>query len=37
MMVNKTAAGPRNFDVEWHCMTADNVHTGTHGVVLQFQ
>jgi len=37
MMVNKTAAGPRNFDIEWHCMTAGNAHTGTDISVLQFR
>jgi hypothetical protein len=37
LMVNKTATGPRNFDLEWHCMTADGVHTGTEIRVLQFQ
>lgn len=37
MMVNKTAAGPRDFDIEWHCVTAGNAHTGTDIAVLQFQ
>jgi hypothetical protein len=37
MLVNKTAAGRRNFDLEWHCMTADNVHTGTDISLLQFK
>lgn len=37
MMVNKTAAGARNFDLEWHCMTAGNVHTGTDIALQQFQ
>lgn len=29
MIINKTKAGTRNVAVEYHCMTADNVHTGT--------
>ena len=37
MMVNKTGAGARNFDLEWHCMTAANAHTGTDIAVQQFQ
>lgn len=37
MMVNKTAAGARSFDLEWHCVTADNVHTGTDIKFQQFQ
>lgn len=37
MMVNKTAAGARSFDLEWHCMSADNVHTETETTVQQFQ
>jgi hypothetical protein len=36
MMVNKTAAGARNFDIEWHCMTADGQHAGTDIIVRQF-
>jgi hypothetical protein len=36
MMVNKTAAGQRNFDIEWHCMTAGNLHTGTDISLQQF-
>lgn len=36
MMVNKTAAGARDFDIEWHCMTADGLHTATDIVVRQF-
>jgi hypothetical protein len=37
VMVNKTAAGARDFDIEWHCMTAGNQHTGTDIIVDQFQ
>jgi len=37
MMVNKTGAGPRTFDVIWHCRTSANIHTGTSIQVLQFQ
>lgn len=37
LMVNKTAAGPRNFDIEWHCLAAGNVHTGTDISLQQFK
>lgn len=45
VMVNKTAAGPRNFDIEWHCVTtghdhdhSGNIpHTGTEILVDQFK
>ncbi|MGR9053494.1 MAG: hypothetical protein ACU84J_12675 [Gammaproteobacteria bacterium] len=37
MILDKTAAGPRAFEVTWHCETADGVHTGTDIVVRQFQ
>lgn len=37
MMANKTIAGARNFEVEWHCMTANHVHTGTDILVDQFE
>lgn len=33
----KTAAGARIFDVIWHCVTSNDVHTGTDIAVLQFQ
>jgi hypothetical protein len=36
MMLTKTAAGARAFDLEWHCMTATNVHTGTDILVDQY-
>lgn len=29
MIVSKTKAGTRNVAVDYHCMTADHVHTGT--------
>ncbi|OQK15718.1 hypothetical protein AU255_16030 [Methyloprofundus sedimenti] len=37
VMLDKTAAGPRRFDLIWHCVTADDIHTGTDIVVKQFQ
>ena len=37
MMVNKTAAGARHFDLEWHCYTSTNAHTGTDITLQQFQ
>jgi hypothetical protein len=37
MMLNKTLAGARSFDIEWHCVAADGAHTGTEIIVDQFQ
>ena len=37
ILVNKTDAGARRFDVIWHCMTEDHVHTGTDILLRQFQ
>ncbi len=37
MMLNKTAAGARTFDIEWHCVAANNQHTGTDITVQQFK
>lgn len=37
LSITKTAAGARQFDAVWHCMTFDNQHTGTDIAVLQFQ
>jgi len=37
MILNKTDVGPRRFDLIWHCMTKDHVHTGTDITVRQFQ
>lgn len=37
MIVNKTDVGPRQFDIIWHCMTEDHIHTGTDITVRQFQ
>lgn len=37
MIVNKTDAGTRVFDIEWHCNTASGVHTGTDIGVAQFE
>lgn len=36
IIVNKTDAGVRSFDLEWHCNTADGIHTGTEIGVSQF-
>lgn len=35
--ISKTAAGPRNFTVTYHCMTAGGTHTGTDITVFQVQ
>ncbi len=35
LMVSTTGAGARNFIAEWHCETADNVHTGTTEIVVR--
>lgn len=37
LILNKTMAGVRDFDLEWHCMTADNLHTGTDIIVDQYE
>jgi len=37
VMVNKTNAGERAFDLEWHCTAASGAHTATDIGVLQFQ
>lgn len=37
MVLNKTKAGARSFDLEWHCMTASGIHTGTDILLDQFQ
>lgn len=37
LLVNKTKAGVRSFAVSYHCMTANNLHTGTDIVVNQFE
>lgn len=37
LLVNKTKAGSRSFAVSYHCMTANNLHTGTDIVVNQFE
>lgn len=37
VMLNKTAAGTRNFDFEWHCLTASGDHTGTEIIVDQYK
>ncbi len=35
--VSKTAAGARLFTITYHCMTSNNIHTGTDIGVLQAQ
>lgn len=37
LLVNKTKAGARSFAVSYHCITADNRHTGTDIEVQQFE
>lgn len=37
IMVNKTDAGERSFDLEWHCTAASGSHTETEIGVLQFE
>lgn len=37
LLVNKTKAGARSFAVSYHCMTADNTHTGSEIEVQQFE
>lgn len=37
LMINKTDAGARAFDLEWHCTAASGTHTDTDISVLQFQ
>ncbi len=37
LMLTKTAAGDRLFDLVWHCMTADGLHTGTDIIVRQYR
>lgn len=37
LILNKTKAGARSFDLEWHCLTATNEHTGTDIIVDQFE
>ncbi|MDD2758802.1 MAG: hypothetical protein PHH11_00765 [Methylomonas sp.] len=37
LSITKTNAGSRSFDVIWHCMTAEGLHTGTDIAVVQFQ
>lgn len=34
ILVNKTAPGARDFSIEYHCMTANNVHTGDRKSVV---
>lgn len=36
ILVNKTDIGARSFEVEYHCNTADDIHTGTDIGVTQF-
>jgi len=37
MLLNHTKAGAKDFDLEWHCLTATNAHTGTDIIVDQYQ
>ncbi|WP_428353464.1 hypothetical protein [Methyloprofundus sp.] len=37
MFVNKTDEDSIQFEVTWHCMTKDQVHTGTDITIRQFQ
>ena len=37
LLINKSLAGARSFDLEWHCMTAGDTHTGTDIIVNQFE
>jgi hypothetical protein len=37
MLLNHTKAGVKDFDLEWHCLTATNAHTGTDIIVDQYQ
>ena len=37
MMLNKTLAGARSFDIEWHCVAADGAHTGTEIILDQYK
>ena len=36
VIVNKTDVGARDFDLQYHCNTANDVHTGTEIFVYQF-
>ncbi len=37
VLVGKTAAGARQFDIDYHCLTTASDHTGTDIVVDQFK
>lgn len=37
ILVNKTNAGTRTFQVSYHCITSTNAHTGTDITVNQFE
>lgn len=37
MIVSKTKAGTRNVFVDYHCMTANNVHTGTDVALSHYE
>lgn len=37
LLINKTAAGARTVELEYHCLTATGVHTGTDAVARQVQ
>lgn len=37
MIVSKTKAGTRNVSVDYHCMTANNAHTGTDVALSHYE
>lgn len=37
LLINKTAAGARQVELEYHCLTTAGVHTGTDAVARQVQ
>lgn len=37
LLLNHTKAGVRDIDLEWHCLTIDNVHTGTDIIADQYE
>lgn len=37
LLINKTAAGARHVELEYHCLTPSNAHTGTEAVARQVQ
>ncbi len=37
LILNKTAAGARNIELEYHCLAADSSHTGTDIIANQWE